>query len=302
MDICAKKSALHGELSVCGSKSHTIRAVTLAALTQGKSVIRNPLTSSDAFSALYAVRALGAEVEAGSDHWIVTGKGKRLSVPENYIDTGNSGTATFFLMAVAALLNGYTVITGDEQIRRRPVIEMAEQLKKLGADVRITRPGNHCPPVIVGGPARGGSVRFCGKNSQYVSGILMIAPLLEGNTEIWIDEPWEKPYLQLTIDWMKRYGVQVINEGGEYKHFIIEGNQHYVPCEQTVPADWSGVLFPLTAAVLTDSELVISGVDFRDSQGDKAIVDHLIAMGADIRKDTQAGRLVVHGGRQLHEA
>lgn len=296
----SKKGSLHGEITVPGSKSHTIRAVLLATMANGKSVIHNPLTSNDCISALNAARAFGAKVTAEPGAWIVEGRGKDLCVPENFIDTENSGTTTTFVASMAALIDGYTFITGDHQIRRRPIKPLADALNELGAQAFITRPGAVAPPIVIKGKMRGGKAYFSGFNSQFISSVLLSSPLVEGKTEIFVENPLEKPYLQMTLDWMKLYGVipSVVDPG--FKYFAIDGNQSYKAIESTVPSDWSGVAFPLVAAVTTPSEVVISGVDFDDCQGDKAVVDHLIAMGANIVKDAKNNRMIVKGGTPLH--
>lgn len=296
----SRKGFLQGEIIVPGSKSHTIRAVLLAAMAEGRSVIHNPLTSGDGLSALKAARALGAEITEEAGVWIVEGRGKKLHVPENYIDTFNSGTTTSFVTSISALLEGYTFITGDQQIRRRPIKPLTDALIELGAQAFLTRPGSAAPPVVIGGKMRGGRVYFDGFNSQFISSILLSAPLAEGDTEIFVENPLEKPYIQMTLDWMKLYGATPSEVAPDFKYFAVKGNQSYRAVESHVPSDWSGAAFPLVAAVTTPSEVVISGVDFNDSQGDKAVVDHLIAMGADIVKDFENRRMIIKGGAPLH--
>ncbi|MEA4847514.1 MAG: 3-phosphoshikimate 1-carboxyvinyltransferase, partial [Clostridiaceae bacterium] len=248
---------IKGEIIVPGSKSHTIRAILLAAMADGKSVIHNPLTSDDCLSALNAARTFGVEVKEEPGVWIAEGKGKNMHVPENFIDTGNSGTTTTFVTSMAALLDGYTFITGDHQIRRRPIKPLADALNELGAQANITRPGAAAPPIVVKGKMHGGKVSFSGFSSQYISSILLSAPLVDGDIEIIVENPLEKPYLQMTLDWMKLYGVTV-KASPDFKYFAVKGNQSYKATESTVPSDWSGVAFPLVAAVTTPSEIVIS--------------------------------------------
>lgn len=299
MFAISRKSQLQGEITIPGSKSHTIRAILLATIAEGKSIIHNPLTSNDCLSALKAVRDFGVEVVEKPGMWIVEGKGNNLLVPENYIDTGNSGTTTYFIASIAALCEGYTFITGDSQIRRRPIQPLVQALNELGAEAYITRPGAVAPPIVVKGKIRGGKVNFSGFNSQYISSLLLVSPLLESKTEITVDNPLEKPYLQMTIDWMSRYGVELSQTDGEYKYFAVDGGQKYIGTETTVPSDWSSAAFPLVAAVVTNSNVVINGVDFEDSQGDKEVVNILVSMGADIEKDPQNCRMIIKGGKHL---
>ena len=302
-----QKNVLHGEITVPGSKSHTIRAVLLAALADGVSVIRNPLASGDGKSALNSARAFGAEVTEVPGVWTVKGAGK-VKLPDNVIDCGNSGTTTNFTMALASLCEGYAVITGDEQIRRRPVVSLVAAINELGGNAFLCRPGTDAPPVVVGGKIRGGEAHLSGFNSQFVSALLLAAANADGDTVIHVENPLEKPYLQMTLDWMRRYGA-FVECTGDYTRFAVRGTQRYRAADSVIPADWSAVAFPLVAAVCTAngsslngsslSELVINGVDFDDAQGDKVIVDHLLAMGADIVKESAQNRLIVRGGKKL---
>lgn len=283
---------------VPGSKSHTIRAVLLAAMAGGTSEIYNPLTSFDCMNAIKAAEMFGARINVKQGVWLVEGTGGRLMVPDNYLDCGNSGSVAYFATPMAALTEGYTFVTGDCQIRRRPIDETLAAIRELGGEAFCSRPGSRSCPAVVRGKMRGGTAHFDGKLSQVVSGVMMAAPLLEEDTEIIIKNPKEKPYLQLTLDWMSRYGIDVEN-GLDYSYFKISGRNSYRAAKSTVASDWSSVAFPLVAGVITDSEITIDGVDFTDSQGDKAVVNHLISMGADITKDEAGHALSVRGGRRL---
>ncbi|MDO5033499.1 MAG: 3-phosphoshikimate 1-carboxyvinyltransferase [Eubacteriales bacterium] len=299
MKINSSKSSLKGKIIVPGSKSHTIRAVLLAAMAEGKSIIRNPLTSEDCKSAAQAARLFGADVQEAEGVWYIQGAGKNLKVPADIVDCGNSGTTTIFVMGMAALLSGYAVITGDEQIRRRPVHWLTQALKDLGATAIITRPDQQAPPVLVGGPLQGGTAVFDGFNSQVVSATMLASAICGHKVEIQVDHPLEKPYLQMTIDWMKKFGVDFVEKSEDYAHFVLDGQGVYQAIDAVVPSDWSGVAFPLVASVITDSDVVIEGLDFHDAQGDKAVVDHLLRMGAQIKKDEAQGQLHILGGTPL---
>ena len=294
MYVHSKKATLSGTVTVPGSKSHTIRAVMLGLLAEGTSVIHNPLPSKDGLASVYAARTLGANVtiDEEANTWIVEGLGGRPKAPAGVIDTLNSGTTTSFSLGIGGLAEGYAVITGDEQTRA---------MQELGAFCLHTRPGNECPPIVVGGPMKGGVCHLNGFSSQHISGILLPAPMLDPGceTEIRVEKPLETPYLQMTSDWMHRYGAE-LEVSEDYRLFRVKGGQKYLAQESRIPSDWSGVAFPLVAAVCTPSELVISGDDFDSSQGDKAVVDILIGMGADITKDRENGCLIIRGGKPLH--
>jgi 3-phosphoshikimate 1-carboxyvinyltransferase len=283
---------------VPGSKSHTIRAIMIAAMADGKSVIKNPLTSEDCKSALRVAEAFGAGCEIQKEAWIVEGTGGKLKLPDNVIDCGNSGTTTYIACSMAATIEGSTIITGDAQIRRRPIKSLIESLDQTNAGAFISRPGVDAPPVVITGPMKAGNIYLEGKISPQVSGVLLSAPLLEGTTVVQVKNPLEISYVKMTLDWMDHQGVKV-EHSDDYRKYIIQGPQKYLPVNRLIPSDWSGVAFPLIGAVMTDSEMVIEGVDFGDVQGDKEIVDILIRMGADIQKDIENGRILIKGGKPL---
>ena len=299
MRVQVQKSSLSRTMQVPGSKSHTIRSVLLATLAKGVSTISNPLSSGDGLSALNAARAFGATISIENNCWVVTGMDGKPKVPETCIDTANSGTTTCFFTAVAALVEeGYTVITGDDQIRRRPIKVLVDGLTSLGATAFLTRDASLAPPVVVRGPLQGGKTNILGFNSQYVSSLLLVSPLAKTNVEIEVGNALEKPYVQMTLDWMKRFGIEVDNSDN-YTKFSIEGGRHYQATDCVIPADWSAVAFPLVAAAITDSDLLLTGLDFKDSQGDKRIVQIMHDMGCNLIVDTQQGTLRILGGRAL---
>ncbi len=154
-------------------------------------------------------------------------------------------------------------------------------------------------PAVVRGPIRAGTARFCGKYSQFISSTLLASPNLEGKTRILVDSPIEKPYLQMTLDWMTRQGIEVDYADREYRRFEIRGKQAYKPVDARIESDWEGVAFPLAAALLTDSDLEIRDLDVSGGQGDAAIVDVLAEMGADVKVDEKARTLRARGGKAL---
>lgn len=300
MYCTSKKAKLKGDIIIPGSKSHAIRAIMLATMAKGTSEIINPPHSNDVLSALNCAKLFGAKVTETEDRWIIEGTSGKLSTPDDVVNAGNSGTATTFVTAMSSLADGYSVITGDYQIRRRPQQAIVDALNDLGAEAFITRPEAKAPPLVVKGPLVGGHAHFTGFSSIFISSTLAVSPLSKTGVVIDVDKPLETPYIQMTLDWMKKYGILVTENSGDYKHFKVEGNQTYVASKNEIPADWSSVAFPLVASVTTESEVNICGVDFSDSQGDKMVVDYLIQMGADIEKDPDNHRLIVHGGKPLH--
>lgn len=183
MILRVKKSTTNGKIRIPGSKSHTIRALFIASLASGRSEIYNPLISDDALSAVKVLRALGAKIETSPRHYSVDGFGGVPQVPEDIIDVGNSGTTLRFAVMAATLIEGYSVFTGDYQIRRRPLGSLLDAVNNLGGVAFATR-NNGMAPVVIKGRASGGETPLDSFTSQYISSVLINAPLMEKDTRI----------------------------------------------------------------------------------------------------------------------
>jgi 3-phosphoshikimate 1-carboxyvinyltransferase len=280
MKLISEKSRLKGEILIPTSKSHTIRAVIIAGLAHGKSIIHHPLESGDALAAVRAAGLFGARIDLGQS-WTVEGVSGFPQVPENIIDVANSGTTMNLCMGTASLAEGTTVLSGDRQIVRRPVQPLIGALNDLGAEVYSTR-NNGLPPVVVKGRLRGGKTRLRGIISQYVSSLLLHCPLIEQDTEVEVYDVHEKPYVQITMKWLDRQGIRY-EASEELTHFKLFGGQSYHGQEVTIPGDFSSATFFLMAGVLCDADITLLGLDMDDVQGDKKVVAYLQEMGADIR-------------------
>jgi 3-phosphoshikimate 1-carboxyvinyltransferase len=277
--IC-RPSTLKGEVQVPGSKSHTIRAVAIASLAEGESTIRVPLDSDDTRAAGEAYRALGAEIEVNPGLWKVRGTGGALRTPENVIDVRNSGVTLRTGMGSCALLReGAAVLTGDEQIRRRPAGPLAQSLNDLGARVRSTR-GTGTAPFVVEGRLRGGETSIEAVTSQYLSALLVNCPYADGESVIHVPLLNEAPYVEITLDWIRRQGIEL--EQDDLREFRIPGGQQYRPVDRAIPADFSSATFFLGAGALGENEIVLRGLDMSDTQGDKAVVAFVEQMGAEV--------------------
>lgn len=304
MKIQSKKAELCGTISVPGSKSHTIRALLLAAMAEGTSYIHNPLPSADCLSASKAILELGASADLQEkdgkpgDLWIIKGAGKNLHLPSNVVDVGNSGSVLYFLSPIAATFEGWSIFTGDPSIRTRPVKHLVDMLSQVGAEVYISRPGHDAPPVLFKGPVKAGKIITDGRLSQYVTGMMMAATRLQGETEIILTDPKETPYLTMTKQWLEAVGAKVfVSE--DFKRISVQGKHEIKAFDKTVPSDWEAVAFPLIAALISKSKIVINNVDCSGSQGDDAIVSVLKSIGADIQLDSENQTLTVTGGKRL---
>ena len=290
MKLTVHPSTLSGEVQIPGSKSHTIRAVLVASLAAGRSRIIKPLDSADTRSALEMSRAFGAHVETGED-WFISGTAGAPSVPEDVINVGNSGTTLRLGIGLAALCPGYTVFTGDHQIRRRPLQALIEAYRLLGAEGFTTR-ANGCAPAVIRGRMEGGRTEIKAVTSQFLSSLLISTPLAEKNSEIRVLQLNEVPYVEMTLSWLN--SQRITCEHKAWTRFYVKGGQRYSAFERRIPGDFSSATFFLCAAAVTGGEIVLRGLDMGDVQGDKAVVDMLKEMGAEI--EITADGVRVKGG------
>jgi len=275
-----KKSKLEGEVQIPASKSHTIRAVAISSLAKGKSRIHFPLLSKDTLAAVRIYKSLGAKIKMFPELWEVEGTGGRLKAPTHVLDVGNSGTTLRIALGTCSLLSeGEVVLTGDEQIRCRPSGPLVDSLNELGATL-ISIGSYGLPPFKVKGRLKGGITTIGAESSQYLTSLLLNCPLGGGDTTIFVPFINERPYVEMTLEWMKRQGISFKHKG--VSEFYIPGNQNYQSFERNIPADFSSATFFLAAGALPNNDITCLGLDVKDSQGDKAILDYLIRMGAKI--------------------
>lgn len=279
MRLEVEKSNLMGTAAMPPSKSHTIRAVAFASLAEGTSEILSPLDSEDTRAAIRLYSALGAKIHVQQDRWVVEGTGGQPKTPENVIDVGNSGTTCRIGLGSAALCRGYSVLTGDDMTRRRPMESLLHALNDLGAEAFSTR-GDGRLPAVVGGRLRGGETSVDGMTSQFLTSLLINCPLAPEDTVVHVSQLRERPYVDMTLRWLEKQEVMAKNEN--YEWFRIPGGRAYVPFAAAVPADFSSATFFLCAAAITNSWVMLFGLDMEDTQGDKEVVNLLQEMGADI--------------------
>lgn len=275
--LSVKPSVLSGSINIPPSKSHTLRAVLFAALARGTSSICNFLDSPDTRALLHACRLLGARISEHDNHLEITGVDGHIDKAEDVLQIGNSGIALRFLSAVAALGSHPIVITGDSSIRhQRPMGPLLNGLQQLGVKA-ISTNGNDFAPIIIQGPLRGGKAVINGADSQHVSALLIAGSLCKERIELFVENPGEKPWVLFTLKWLERLGIFIENR--DYQHFAISGNR-FNAFEFTVPGDFSTAAFPIAAALITRSEILVKNLDMDDFQGDKEILPILRKMGA----------------------
>lgn len=273
------KSNVAGKVKIPGSKSHTIRAVFISSLAHGTSEITNPLISNDALSSVEICKALGADIKVFKDKFIVKGFNSSPQIPLDVINAANSGTSINFGVATAALADGYSIFTGDYQIRKRPMGPLISAMNNLGASIFSTR-NNGAPPVVVKGRMTGGKTQLDGVTSQYLSSLLVNLPLCEKDSEIDLTRLYEIPYAEITLWWLNKQGIKY--ENNDFKSFTIKGNQTYKAFNLPIPGDFSSATFFMVLSAISGTELILENLDMSDPQGDKQVLSILQSMGAKV--------------------
>ncbi len=275
-------------IEVPGSKSHTNRALICAALAEGRSHLGRVLFADDTAAMLGAIATLGVTVEADPDRRTVTVDGPLGSRPESgprlSIDVRQSGTTSRFLLPVLAATAGRFLLDGDPQLRRRPFGPQLEALRSIGAEID----GDALPLMIDGRRLAGRPVEVSASiSSQFLSGLLMAAPLLSGTTSLAVDGPMvSRPYVDLTVDTMRRFGVDVsvdriAGSSGSQDRFTIEHGRYRATDIELEP-DASAASYFFAAAAITGGRVRIDGLGPDTVQGDLGFVDVLSRMGATV--------------------
>ena len=217
-----RPSTLKGRIGVPPSKSQSIRALLFALLARGKSLIHNLLPSPDVDAMITACRHLGGGVERVAGSVEIIGLAGKISGAEDVIQAGNSGLILRLIGAISALSPHPIVITGDHSIRHiRPLSPLLDALAQLGVKAISTR-GDGGAPIVVCGPIHPGSVTMQGEDSQPVSGILIASAFAEGPTEICVTRAGEKPWVNLTLDWLRR--LEIAHTARNFDYYHLEGN------------------------------------------------------------------------------
>ncbi|XP_058734631.1 3-phosphoshikimate 1-carboxyvinyltransferase 2 [Vicia villosa] len=287
-------SEISGSITLPGSKSLSNRILLLAALSEGTTVVENLLDSEDIHYMLEALKVLGLRVEDDktTKQAVVEGSGGlfptgRESKDEVNLFLGNAGTAMRPLTAALVAAGGNTryILDGVPRMRERPIGDLVSGLKQLGADVDCFL-GTDCPPVrIIGkGGLPGGKVKLSGSiSSQYLTALLMAAPLALGDVEIEIiDKLISVPYVEMTLKLMERFGVSV-EHSDNWDRFLVRGGQKYKsPGNAFVEGDASSASYFLAGAAVTGGTITVIGCGTSSLQGDVKFAEVLEKMGAKV--------------------
>jgi 3-phosphoshikimate 1-carboxyvinyltransferase len=297
MNCKIEKSKLDGKITCPSNKSYTHRAIFLAALSDGKSIVKKILRSNDTISTINACRGFGVEVEELENNVTIKNTIDE-TVQSSMINAENSGTTIRIAIAIAALSGGNTILTGDESLRKRPMQPILNALQTMGVK---TESDDGKPPIHVNGKIQGKEININGDiSSQFISALLIIAPRLPEGLIINVEGNLvSKPYVDLTIAIMKKFGAEVKIEK-EYERYIVT-HQIYKSTTVSIPSDFSNLALLLAANVLLGDGLNIE-ISLDDiPQGDEAIVDILEKLGVNVTLEgdiiTTKSPISLNGGK-----
>ena len=299
VNVQIKRSKINGTIRCPSSKSYTHRAIVIASLVEAQSIITNILIARDTLATLTACRSLGANIIHNNNTLRIEGK-RRFDPPDNIVNAENSGTTIRFLTVMSALVNkGYTVLTGDESLRKRPMQPILDALQQLGVQCYSTKM-NGTPPLIVrGGGIKGGTAVIDGSiSSQFISALLISC--IYADTDVTLKVKGYQvsaPYIDATLAIMKAFGV-ILKQRNKFSEYHI-CNDEYKSTFFDIPADFSTAALIIAAGVLAGNHLTIQGINFSLPQADSYIIEIIKSMGGKIKVDRQKGEVIVQGSSNL---
>ncbi len=285
-------SAMSGTVSLPGSKSITNRALILAALAEGTSVLKNTLDCDDSRYLIEALMQLGVTVRRDADDRIVVfGIDGKFPVRSGRFFVGNAGTAARFLSAALTACGGDYCVEGDARMAERPIAPLVKALSELGAEVSAP---TGCPPVTIGArPIVGGRADVPGHvSSQFISALLMVAPYAQRTVAVRVTgEIVSMPYVDLTVEAMRAFGADPYvdeKQADGQLVFSVRAGRTYKGCEYRVEGDASAASYFFAAAAVTGGTLRVEGVGRESAQGDAVCADVLASMGCRVKKERDA--------------
>ncbi|MDP6513356.1 MAG: 3-phosphoshikimate 1-carboxyvinyltransferase [SAR202 cluster bacterium] len=278
---------IDGQIQLPGSKSMTNRMLLLASLAEGTTEVHNILASDDSRVMLDALTKLGVSHHPSDDgfYQTVEGVGGPFPAREAELFLGNAGTATRMLCAAVCLGSGSFVLKGEPRMHERPIGDLVDALRPLGASIEYLQSEGYPPLRIKANGLTGGRVSIRGNiSSQFTTGILMAAPLAQGDIQIDVNgDLVSKPYIDITLDAMRRFGIHAENH--EYKTFKIPGRQTYKsPGRALVEGDASSATYFMSAAAIRGGTVRVNGIGADSVQGDTKYAQYLESIGAVIRQ------------------
>jgi 3-phosphoshikimate 1-carboxyvinyltransferase len=290
-------SNVDGRVNIPGSKSVTHRALIAAALAEGESILKDCLICEDTLFTLKALEDLGILISLENPNIIVSGKGGRfLPIPKKReIYMGNSGTSYRLLLTTAALAQGEILLSGSPRMQERPIGSLVSALNQLGVDASCIEQKDLPPVLIRAKGISGGRVEIEGtQSSQYVSSLLLSAPYADKDVEIRVTGNLvSKPYVDITLDVMKTFGISVVRDG--YVYFKVPSGQRYQACRFQTDGDVSSASYFWAAAAVTGGTMITKNIHPHTTrQGDLGLLDILERMGCYVERRPDS--VLVQGG------
>lgn len=293
------QTKVNKSITIPGCIGYTIRALNIAAMTKGSVKILNPLKSDDTYSMVNALKTLGISVDEGEDYFLVHGGVNQIKNAEYNINIGLSGRAARTLLALLCVVPGNKILTCNEEFKKRPVGDLVDGLRQIGAKIDYLEKKNHLPVKISQSIIRPGEISMNGSlSSQYFSAMMMIAPLI-GNMTINVEgHQSSKPYIDMTINIMKNFGVNVTNNN--YAQYIIGSNQKYTNIKTySVEPEATSSSYFFAIAAITQSRIRTPGLSPNSLQGDLQFIDILKKMGCSMVKNIDENWIEVSGSKKL---
>ncbi|MDE2572668.1 MAG: 3-phosphoshikimate 1-carboxyvinyltransferase, partial [bacterium] len=289
---------LHGEVLVPNSKYHAHRALILASLVPGTSRILGLSDARHVEFTVAALRALGTRIEIDGDTFVVSGGPYHPA--RRTISVGSSGTTLYFMIGLASLAASPVTITAQKYFLRRPVGPLLDSLRQMG--LRIESAPRGCPPITVAARRpRGGRVIVPGTLSQWISGLLLLAPFAQERTIVEVEGPLnERPYVQLTVRMMAKFGLHV-EVKDDWRRYEIEPGQQPQAATVALPPDIGSAAFGLAAAALHPADVLLRGLGAAHDHPEAGFMDVIREMGLPFEVDAAAQAVRVrHQGVRLH--
>jgi 3-phosphoshikimate 1-carboxyvinyltransferase len=281
-EVAALEKPVTTTIEIPGSKSYTNRALVMAALTKGPVTLYHPLYSEDTEAMIACLRALGIQIETLPDRVIVYDDISIIQNRSHELFAKDSGTTIRFLLALLCLTSGVKVIRGNARLNERPIKDLVDTLHFLGAKIDYLEKKGQPPLKIHSSSLSSGDevIIDASMSSQFISALLMIAPILDGLTIRPNGELISRPYIDMTIQIMHEWGVEVRQ---------MEDGGYHVPCKQLyqknqyfIEGDFSSAGYFFAIAALTQSTLTLKNLDPYSAQADRKFLNILARMGNEI--------------------
>ncbi|MGI8419871.1 MAG: 3-phosphoshikimate 1-carboxyvinyltransferase [Candidatus Levyibacteriota bacterium] len=281
-----------------GCIGYTIRALNIAAMTKGSVRIVNPLKSDDTYAMVRALQTLGIAIEETQNAFVVHGDIADVVEKDYTIDIGLSGRTARSILGLLAIVPGNKLVTCKESFKNRPIGDLVDGLRQLGANIAYLENEGHLPIKITSSKLKPGTAKMKGEiSSQYFSSLMMIAPIVGDMTISVIGKQSSKPFIDMTTSIMKEFGISVVNQN--YQTYTIKKQTYINPEIYQVEPEATSASYFFGIAALTKSTIRILNINPHSSQGDIRFVDMLEQMGCLVKKNSEQQWIEVTGTEKL---